>query len=29
MAFWLVEKEEQIDYLINKNYDEVFIEIIP
>jgi hypothetical protein len=29
MAFWLVEKEEQINYLINKNYNEVFVEIIP
>ena len=27
--FWLIETEEQINYLINKQYKEAFIEIIP
>ena len=27
--FWLIETKEQIEYLINKQYEEAFIEIIP
>jgi hypothetical protein len=28
MAFWLIEKDSQIEYLINKKYEEVFVEVI-
>ena len=27
--FWLIESQEQIEYLINRGYNEAFIEIIP
>ena len=27
--FWLIESQEQIKYLIDRNYNEAFIEIIP
>jgi len=27
--FWLIETQDQIDYLINKQYKEAFIEIVP
>ena len=27
--FWLIETQDQIEYLINKKYKEAFIEIIP
>jgi len=29
MAFWLIENEEQLDYLVQKSIDEAFIEVIP
>jgi len=28
MAFWLIETDSQIEYLINKKYEEVFVEVI-
>ena len=28
MAFWIIEKDSQIEYLINKKYEEVFVEVI-
>ncbi len=27
--FWLIETQDQIEYLINKQYKEAFIEIVP